>query len=202
VVNRRRDVFRFRVDLLGIEPPIWREILVPAWYSFWDLHVAIQDAMGWLDCHLHEFHVETGDVDAQDMVFGLPMDDGCDLPYAVLPGWEFSIVDFVFEPGAVMRYEYDFGDSWIHSVKLLDVEVREKGKKYPQCTAGARACPPEDCGGLPGYEELLRIIFAPPDSDYEAMNEWIPHGWGPEIFNVSSVKFDNPKRRWRMALGE
>ena len=202
MVNRRRDIFRFRVDLLGIEPPIWREILVPVRYSFWDLHVAIQDAIGWHDCHLHEFHVEADDIDAKEMVFGIPMDDGCDLPYAVLPGWEFSVVDFVSEPGAVMRYEYDFGDSWIHSVKLLDVEVREKGKKYPRCTAGERACPPEDCGGLPGYEELLRVIFAPPDSDYEAMNEWIPRGWGPEIFNASSVKFDNPKRRWRIAFGE
>jgi hypothetical protein len=57
VANQRRDVFRFRIELPDIRPPIWREILVPASYSFWDLHVAIQDAMGWEDYHLHEFEV-------------------------------------------------------------------------------------------------------------------------------------------------
>ena len=73
MVNRRRDTLRFRIDLLGIQPPIWRELLVPARYTFWDVHVAIQDAMGWLDYHLHEFHV--ADEGASPAVFGIPLDE-------------------------------------------------------------------------------------------------------------------------------
>ncbi len=88
VVNRRRDALRFHIELLGIEPAIWRELLVPARYSFWDLHVVIQDAMGWRDCHLHEFHVSTHG-GSPSVVFGIPDDDdGFDSGYQVHEGWE------------------------------------------------------------------------------------------------------------------
>ena len=201
VVNRRRDALRFHIVLLGIEPAIWRELLVPARYTFWDLHVAIQDAMGWRDYHLHEFHVSTSG-GSSSVVFGIPDDDGFDLGYEVHEGWEHAVVDFVSEPGTVMRYDYDFGDGWSHSVRLLEVEAREKGKKYPRCTKGERACPPEDCGGIGGYRELVDALLDPSHPEHELMNEWIPRGWTPETFVPSTVRFYNPKIRWKWAFGE
>jgi hypothetical protein len=196
-VSKRLDVLKFSIELLGIQPPIWREVLVPARYTFWELHVAIQDAMGWLDYHLHAFHVQTEE--ASPAVFGIPLDEDSEPTW---PGWEHSVVDYVSAPDTVMRYDYDFGDGWTHSVRLLSVEPREIGQKYPRCTAGKRACPPEDCGGVTGYTELVYVLLDPSDDDHEQMMEWIPQGWMPEMFDPSAVRFSNPKRRWKRAFGE
>lgn len=200
MVNRRRDTLRFRIDLLGIKPPIWRELLVPARYTFWELHVAIQDAMGWLDYHLHEFHVaEEG---APPAVFGIPLDEDFAMSEPVRLGWEYPVVDFVCAPDTVMRYDYDFGDAWTHSVRLLSVEAREAGRQYPNCPAGERACPPEDCGGVFGYSELVDALLDPSHDEHAQMMEWIPRGWMPEAFDPSAVHFSNPKLRWKRSFGE
>ena len=199
-INRRRDVLRFRIELLGIQPPIWREVLVPARYTFWELHVVVQDAMGWLDYHLHEFHVSNEG--APPAVFGIPEDGGFAMSEPVRPGWEYSVVDFVCAPETVMRYDYDFGDSWTHSVRLLSVEPREAGQKYPRCTAGERACPLEDCGGVDGYAELVDALLDPSHDEHVRMMERIPPGWMPEAFAPMAVSFSNPKLRWKRAFGE
>ena len=201
MVNRRRDVLRFRVELMGIGPPIWRELLVPARFTFWELHVAIQDAMGWWDYHLHEFHLAM-EGERPPVVFGIPLDTDFEESYEVRAGWEYAVVDFVAEPGAVMRYDYDFGDGWNHSVRLLAVEARETGQKYPRCTAGERACPPEDCGGTDGYFDLVHALLDPSHPDHQQMNDWIPRGWTPEMFNPTAVHFDNPRVRWKRAFTE
>jgi len=200
VVNKKLDTLRFRIELLGIQPPIWRELLVPARYTFWELHVAIQDAMGWLDYHLHEFHVPSEGV--SPAVFGIPLDEDFAESEPTRPGWEYPVVDYVSSPDTVMRYNYDFGDDWEHSVRLLSVEPREIGRKYPRCTAGERACPPEDCGGVSGYTELVYALLDPSHDEHAQMMEWIPQGWMPEAFNLSAVRFSNPKRRWNRTFGE
>jgi len=199
MVDRRRDLLRFRVDLVGILPPIWREILVPGGYSFWDLHVAIQDSMGWWDCHLHEFRVPDP-VRRNDLLIGIPTGEQPEGSPDVLPGWEISVVDYLSEPGKRAEYEYDFGDSWIHELTLSGIERREKGRRYPQCVAGERACPPEDCGGVPGYEALVEALLDPEHSEFETLGEWISKGWGPELFRPDKVRFDNPTRRWERAF--
>jgi len=199
MIDRRRDLLRFRVELAGILPPIWREILVPAAYSFWDLHVAIQDSMGWLDYHLHEFRIKDRDLE-DPVLIGIPSDELWeDLP-EVQPGWEIAVIDHLNQPGDQAEYEYDFGDSWPHVVTLVSVEPREKGKRYPQCIAGARACPPEDCGGVHGYHELLEALLDPAHPEYEALSQWIPDDWGPELFRPDKVRFDNPRHRWENAF--
>ena len=169
---------------------------MPARYSFWDLHVAIQDSMGWWDSHLHAFRqiVENrhGGVE-----IGIPTDDDF---REVTAGWQVPVVEYFFEPGERMLYEYDFGDGWEHDVVLLAIEPRVKGQKYPQCLAGERACPPEDCGGVPGYERLVTALLDPEDDEHEDLMEWIPSGWGPEQFEPARVRFDNPTRRWKRAF--
>lgn len=199
MTDRQRDLLRIRIELTGISPSIWREILVPARYSFWDLHVAIQDAMGWLDCHLHEFRIGGSSRD-DAILIGIPDDEEWeDLP-EVQPGWEISVIDYLSEAGDRTEYEYDFGDGWVHEVTLLRVQPREKGQRYPKCVAGERGCPPEDCGGIPGYESLLEVLFDPSHPDYESLSHWIPKGWGPELFKPERVHFDNPLKRWQIAF--
>ena len=131
-------IFQFKITLEGIEPVIWRRIQVPAKYSFWDLHVAIQDAMGWLDCHLHAFRFKRPH-GRKIIEIGIPMDDMDDLD--IRPGWEERVADHLWEPGKSMEYEYDFGDSWCHGILLEGILMKEKGVEYPRCLDGQRACP-------------------------------------------------------------
>ena len=142
------QAMQFKVSLNDIRPEIWRRIQVPASYSFWDLHVAIQDAMGWKDCHLHQFTVRTRGAESPP-IFGIPVDKFVGRR-GVLPGWEHLIAIYFSPESAEADYWYDFGDDWNHVVLLEEVLPKVLGQKYPVCTGGARACPPEDCGGPPG----------------------------------------------------
>ncbi len=189
---------RLRVTLRGVEPSIWREIEVLSSGSFWDLHVAIQDAMGWKDTHLHLFRLRPSSGKSLELGFPDP-----DLPPGtdtVLPSWETPLSVFVEAAGGAAEYAYDFGDGWEHDVELLAVGPRQKGVVYPRCTAGERACPPEDCGGVYGYARLLEIIFDPQHEEFGQMRQWLGGPFDPEAFDPAGVHFDNAKRRLRRAL--
>ena len=196
-------ILQFRFDLLEIEPIIWRRVQVPSKYSFWNLHVAIQDSMGWLDYHLHAFRVRMPHK-RKIVEIGIPMDEYLDEP--VLPGWEISITDYFTEPGKSAPYEYDFGDRWEHNILLEGILLKEKGMKYPKCIAGERSCPPEDCGGVPGYYELLEILKNPKHPEYDDHIGWLKghaknyYPYEPDQFNPDKVEFWNPKKRWKMAF--
>ena len=190
--------FQFRVTLKGIEPEVWRRIVVPAKYSFWDLHVAIQDAMGWLDYHLHAFRIHNRDTGEADQI-GIPGDSfQDDDPF--LPGWAIPIVQYFREPGDRADYEYDFGDGWEHEVVLEETAARSLRKRYPVCLTGARACPPEDCGGVHGYEEMLAVLRDPSHEEHESMVQWVGGKYDPAAFSPAKVRFDNPKKRWQNAF--
>jgi hypothetical protein len=199
-MNRQRDALLFRIVLRDVHPQVWRQIWVPARYSFWDLHVAIQDAMGWRDYHLHEFELSDGSADGT-VTIGIP-DDEWPEDREVLAGWRTALADYLGLPGTTtMRYRYDFGDDWVHDVTLEAVARREKGVRYPRCVAGENACPPEDCGGAHGYADLLRVLRDPGDPEHASIIEWLPKGWRPDAFDPDDVIFANPTRRWRYAFG-
>ncbi len=196
-----KRVYQFKITLKGINPPIWRRILVPENYNFWDLHVAIQDAMGWLDCHLHVFCIRRKHAHKVTEI-GIPNEDIYGDEPVFLPGWEIPISRYFSDLGEACNYEYDFGDSWKHEVLLEGLLIREKGQKYPKCLDGERACPPEDCGSVPGYYNLLEILSDTSTEEYEEMVSWLGGKYKPEKFNPEKVKFDNPKKRWRQAFTE
>lgn len=200
-VPKRETVLQFRVSLLGVEPEIWRRIVVPERYSFWDLHVAIQDAMGWLDYHLHLFEMTRSG--RPQVTVGIPDDTfGQDIN----AGWEIGLSDFFSRPGQVALYRYDFGDGWCHQVLLEGVLLGDIATRYPICAAGARACPPEDCGGEQGYERLLKALASPKHKRHEEMIEWLKghaknyHPFIPDAFDPKGVHFSNPKQRWKKAF--
>ncbi len=186
-----RNVYQFKILLTGSKPPIWRRILVPEKYSFWDLHVAIQDAMGWMDCHLHEFQTirkNHGD----ERTIGIPNPDNDDDD--IEPGWNEMISD-VFLEEKRMRYVYDFGDYWVHSITLEKILPREMDVEYPICIAGKMACPPEDSGALWGYYDMLEILKRPKHPDYKDTVEWIgDEHFDPEQFDPEEVSFSDPKQ--------
>lgn len=123
----RKLIYQFRVTLLGIEPAIWRRIQVPENYSFWDLHVAIQDAMGWLDYHLHEFRIKSP-YGRRNVEIGIP-DTGTGRD--VLAGWKVPVADYFDKPGVAVAYDYDFGDGWQHEVLLEGILLKEPSVKFP-----------------------------------------------------------------------
>jgi len=191
-------VYQFHISLDVIKPVIWRRIQVPENYSFWDLHVAIQDAMGWEDYHLHQFDIinpKTGKL----AYIGLPDDEFFDENRPILAGWETNMSDYFIKPQTTGRYEYDFGDGWAHKIELEEILSLGSDIKYPHCIDGRRACPPEDCGGFPGYERLLEIIKDPKNEEFESMMAWLGGGYDPEKFSPK-VRFSNPKTRLRRLL--
>lgn len=195
-----KRVYKFDLSLNGISPAIWRKILVPESFSFWDLHVAIQDSMGWLDCHLHTF--QFGKPRSRDRIeIGIPLDESFD-GVETLPGWHVSIPEFFAAVGDRCIYEYDFGDGWEHTVILEAIMLAEKRRRYPRCSDGERACPPEDCGGVGGYYNVLEVISGPQDDEYEDMIEWLGGKYNPEKFVPGKVKFDNPSKRWKLAFAD
>jgi hypothetical protein len=187
-------VYQFKIALKGVRPPVWRRIQVPSNYSFWDLHVAIADAMGWADYHLHMFRMRHPS--AGNMVYVAPPDD--DFPPTAQTFEETDErIDLWFSPGnPTATYEYDFGDGWEHTVRLEKILPRAKDAIYPALVKGKRACPPEDVGGPPGYERFLEIIKDPSHPDHNMMMEWSGEGFDPEYFDPDDVEFDDPRERW------
>lgn len=184
------DIYQIKVTLLGTKPPIWRRLLVPADMTLAQLHNVLQIAMGWEDGHMHEFRVG-------QRRFGHP--EPAD-PFMRMPRTESersARLSAVLErTGAKMIYTYDFGDSWEHSIVLEKQVPADPDTTYPLCTDGKLACPPEDCGGIPGFYDLLDALDDPNHERHEELSDWIGDDFDPQAFSVDSVnqRF-GPKRR-------
>lgn len=189
-------VLRVKVTLENTDPPIWRRLLLPQDCTFWDLHVAIQDSMGWEGDHLHAFQLQGGK-GLEPLVIGLPGPFG---GMDVIPGWTQEVLEHV-RPAAGFRYTYDFGDDWKHGVEIEDLEPAEPGRSYPSCIDGARRCPPEDCGGPFSYQDLLKAIRDPDHARHaEAVDSW-GESFDPEDFDPNRVRFGDPRARLHWATG-
>ena len=196
-----KQVYQFKIMLLDIQPDIWRTIQVPENYNFWDLHVAIQDAMGWLDYHLHEFNFMKG----KELIrIGMPDEESTGT--STLLGWEVNIKTYFEKVGTTARYSYDFGDGWEHFIELETMLPANASINYPICIAGERACPPEDCGGVPGFEGLLETLQRGKAGEKKELNEWLKnhaqnyYPFQAEVFDPQAVKFDDPELRWANAF--
>uniref|UniRef100_A0A914DWZ1 Transposase n=1 Tax=Acrobeloides nanus TaxID=290746 RepID=A0A914DWZ1_9BILA len=182
------DIYQFKVTLRGSKPPIWRRIQVPANYTFWDLHVAIADAMGWKDYHLHSFEFGKGHqhvrIAAPD-----PM-----IHFEKIRNEKVGKIaeHFSVDGSPKAMYEYDFGDSWEHDV-VLEKIVASDGGKYPRYLTGKRACPPEDCGGIYGFYNLLETLADENHPEHAEMVEWLEgcsnNNYNPAYFDASKIVF-------------
>lgn len=195
MANRR--VLQFKISLLDIEPTIWRRIQISDLCTFWDLHVAIQDVMGWLDYHLHHFEMNYS-IEEGKHFMGIPDDEDYGV-YKTLPGWEYRVRDYLLINEQFI-YKYDYGDGWQHRVEYEGLHEKQPDVKYPICIAGERACPPEDVGGVPGYERFIEAIKTPRHPERQSLLEWVGGAYDPEQFNPQQVKFDNPGKRWKKAF--
>lgn len=173
------------VELVGSQPAIWRELHVRSDMPLSKLHDVLQEAFGWTHSHMHVFedtsrrrygHKAAGDAD--DFNFGGP---------ALLDERKYTVADIAPRARDIFGYIYDFGDAWVHRLRVKKVQAPEPGRRYPMCTAGKRAAPPDDCGGLPGYERLLEILQDPEHEEHEEMLEWLGGPFDPEAFDLDST---------------
>jgi hypothetical protein len=174
----RTQIYQIRVTLQGFRPPIWRRIQVRSSTRLDRLHEVIQVAMGWTNAHLHQFIVG-------DTYYGMraffPDDPEVNDETA------FSLGRITRTEGAGFLYEYDFGDSWQHELLVEGITEPEQGVRYPVCIAGERACPPEDVGGIWGYETFLEAMADPGHPEHEDYVEWIGGVFDPDAFDLAEV---------------
>jgi hypothetical protein len=164
-----------KVTLNDIRPAIWRRISLPGSTSLGDLHLIIQAAMGWDCSHLHAFQAAGRD-------FGDPFDleDAEDEEDMTIDGLvRLGVSRFL--------YTYDFGDNWEHTLLIEKKQPPADAPAIPTCLAGSRNCPPEDCGGAPGYDELLAALAAPDSPDSRELLEMIGEGFDLEEFSIEKT---------------
>jgi hypothetical protein len=190
--NPAAPTYRLKIVLLGSKPMIWRRLQVPGNSTLGWLHVVVQVSMGWTNSHLHHFVTSAG-------LFSDPRQrDGMDFT-DVPEGNEFkaTLEQVAPEEGTKFGYEYDFGDSWSHVImveKILPSDAAES--KVAVCLDGARACPPEDCGGLPGYESLLKALKNPKHPQHKTLLSWLGRPFDPEAFDPVKMNTWLKKLKW------
>ncbi|MCX6809303.1 MAG: plasmid pRiA4b ORF-3 family protein [Candidatus Berkelbacteria bacterium] len=190
---------QFKITLNDSKPKVWRRIVVPSVYSFFDLHCAIKNAMGWSDCHLHGFYIAPKGTSGLIMIkFPDPDNDYGYFDNDDLDERKEKIADYFGKRIKQCQYTYDFGDSWDHTILFEREYVAAIRAKYPICLAGENACPIEDSGGTDGYEGLTKILKNPKHKEYDEMCEWLGIESGEEIdpteLVVSDVYFENPRQ--------
>jgi hypothetical protein len=173
-------IYQIKVTLRDSEPPIWRQLLVSSQTTLAKLHSILQEAMGWENSHLHMFIVN-------DERYTIPYDPDHLAELRARDSRRVKLGDVVKTEGETFTYEYDFGDGWEHIVVVEKIRAPDLKQKLPVCITGARACPPEDVGGVWGYETFLEAIEDPQHPDHEMYLDWIGGTFDPDAFEVDEV---------------
>ncbi len=172
-----KDIYQLKVQLQGIHPAIYRNILVEGDITFHELHHTIQIAMGWWNSHLYQFNA--GSLSISD-----PSPDDFE---EVEDAKRLKLSQVFTQKGDTVEYEYDFGDGWIHTVRLGKILPAKANENYPKCTGGKRKCPPEDCGGVWGYENLLEVMADKTHPEYKDLKDWLGGNFDPEAFVLEDI---------------
>lgn len=170
--------YQLRIELLRIKPPIWRLISVPGTVTLATLHLVLQRVMGWENYHIYLFA-------AGRQQFGEGVREWSAYDQRVVNAKGVTLQEIVQRKGARFTYTYDMGDGWEHEIRVE--EIREGAPEKARCLDGARSCPPEDCGGPHGYQDLLDVIFDPTHPQYQEIRDWLGDTFAPERFNVEIV---------------
>jgi hypothetical protein len=177
----KREIFQIQIALLGFKPKIWRRLLVSSSILLRDLHKVIQTSMGWENAHSHQF-IKDGKFYSPRLKDDTDWDEAKHVDYK-----RTRLHDLLKEVNDEMIYEYDFGDSWQHSIVLEKILPMDPGFKHPACITGKMRCPPEDTGGVVGYADLLEKLKDPKGESYETAAYWLGTEYDPEYFDKTEV---------------
>lgn len=188
----RVPIYQLKVVLLGIEPPVWRRLQVPGSARLDWLHAALQVAIGWTNSHLHQFWLGEDRYSNTRHHFAEFEDDP-----EIFEEREFTLRQIAPREQDAFGYEYDFGDSWEHAItvdKILPPDAAAATTAL--CLDGARACPPEDCGGHWGYDNLLKILKNRKHPEHKSMKEWLGRAFDAEAFDAGKANRWLRKLKW------
>jgi len=190
--NRAAPAYELKIVLLGTKPPIWRRLQVPGNANLGWLHAVIQVAMGWTNSHLHHFLTN-------DARYAEPRHNA-DMGSSEEPDRDEAkavLMQVAPDEGTQFGYEYDFGDSWEHEITVAKILPPDgNAATTALCLDGARACPPDDCGGIGGYAELLKALKNPKHPEHQTMKEWLGRPFDAEAFDVAKANLWLRKLKW------
>jgi hypothetical protein len=170
-------LLQVRITLADVaDPPVWRRVLIPSAYPLDRVHTVIQATMGWQNSHLHAFRLGDETYAAAD-----PDDE-----MGYLDETKFRFGDLVAKADQI-DYEYDFGDGWEHALVVEACTAAQDGTVYPTCVAGEGACPPEDCGGSPGFAEFKAVLTGPLSAERDALRQWAGGDYDPGRFDLPAA---------------
>lgn len=167
----------FKITVNDSKPSIWRTFQVEDSYRMDRFHQVIQIVMGWQNVHLHQFTIKYRNL-------GILLNDGLDIEEMEDETILF-LKDFALQKGDKFEYHYDFGDCWYHTLEVLNVEESENPTLL--CWDGSRSCPPEDCGGIYSYHELIKILKKPSHPEYDSWIDWVGKEFDPALFSIEEV---------------
>lgn len=180
--DSKEVIFQFKIELKGLRPPVWRRFLVGSNITFYQFHNIIQNVMGWENYHIYQFVLGRNSyiLDSEDDADGF---FGVDIQRSNV----LKLSDIFKNEKQKIEYEYDFGDGWEHRITLEKIVEKENNVNYPICIAGKRNCPPEDIGGIGGYQYFLEVIKNPENGDYEEMIQYSGDDFDPEEFDIEFI---------------
>lgn len=199
------QVHELKITLHGSKPPILRRVAVPSDIRLNNLHRIIQIIMGWDNYHLHQFivrnrrskltkeelHALSQSRRWDKLAMYMRRDRYLSDPQFELEETEdegkITLSDLAPSVKSKFIYEYDFGDGWEHIIEVVKIGPPAEGVKYPVCISGKLACPPEDCGGIWGYYDMLEAIKDPKHELHKEFIEWLPRGFDPERFDLKRI---------------
>ena len=179
---KARHSYQLHIQLCDIKPAVWRRIVVADNTSLAYLHRTIQTAMGWKNCHAYAFEIA-------GQRYGMPDADWPDDP--TMDARRYTLGQLLQGQPLVMRYLYDFGDAWLHRIKLeavTPIGSMEAQQNLPACISGRNACPPEDCGGAPGYAEGLKALQDPQHPHHKAARRMFGLNYDPKHVDLEATQ--------------
>lgn len=182
-----RDILQLTVILNKTEPLIWRRVLVPATVTFFDLHHIFQIAMGWTNSHLFEFQLGDATIGYRDEQL-----EGFE---NVIDANKVRLAKVLKEEGMTFSYLYDFGDYWRHTITVEDILTASPRMTYPVCLHGQLRCPPEDCGSISGFYDLLAILKDKRHPEYKESKAWVGKDYDPDEFDLVKINKELPRYR-------
>lgn len=171
-----KKTYQIKISLKNSKPKIWRRIVVNSDMNLFDFHKIIQTTMGWSNSHLHLFSDGFEEFAPKELEIEDAKNSRSVRLDKVLRGEKTKIL-----------YEYDFGDGWDHEILLEKILAPDDPLQIPKCIAGKRNCPPEDCGGVWGYEKMLEILKQPDHEEYEGFIEWLGEEFDPDFFDMDEI---------------
>lgn len=191
--KRAAPVYQIKVTLEDIEPLIWRRLLVRSDIKLSKLHDLLQTAFAWEDAHMHHFF------NKENQFFAPPemtVDDFGGPPTRDTS--QTCLNEVMTKLKDVLRYEYDFGDGWMHFIALEEIIDDAGGALVPACIAGENAAPPDDCGGPPGYMNLVQVLADPANQEYGELLEWVGDKFDPHHVDIHAItaRLHPRARRW------